>query len=100
MGGEAYADRGLAATQLESLLLAEVESKTAPVVAVAVPGRGGVVWRPGEVRLVGPVASEFARAIDALLEDIDLGSRAEVRDALLSIGGAHLVVDRSAEPVH
>jgi hypothetical protein len=100
MGEEAYADRGLAASQLESLLLGEADSEAGPVVAVAVPGRGGVLWRPGDVRLIGPVSAEFERAIGALLDGIDLGSRTDVRDALLSIGGARLVVDRSAERVH
>lgn len=95
MGDEAYADRGLAASQLESLLLGEADSAAGPVVAVALPGRGGVLWRPGVVRLIGPVAVEFERAIDALLDGVDLASRAEVRDSLLSVGGARLVVDRA-----
>lgn len=94
MGDEAYADRGLAASQLESLLLAAADRASGPVIAVAVPGRGGVVWEAGRVSLVGPVSSEFERAIDALLDDIDLGSRTAVLDALLSLGGAKLIVDR------
>ncbi len=95
MGHEPYADRGLAASQLEEWLVAFADTAVGPVVAVAVPGRGGVLWRPGEIRLVGPVSAEFERAIDALLEDVDLGSRTAVLDALLSLGGARLVVDRS-----
>jgi hypothetical protein len=54
-----------------------------------------VLWQPGEVRLIGPVSAEFERTIDALLEDVDLGSKTAVLGALLSIGGARLVVDRS-----
>lgn len=99
MGDEPYADRGLAASQLEEWLVAFADSASGPVVAVAVPGRGGVLWRPGEVRLVGPVSADFERAIDALLEDVDLGSRTAVLDALLSMGGARLIVDRIG-PVH
>jgi hypothetical protein len=99
MTDEPYADRGLAASQLEAWLVAFADTAAGPVVGVAVPGRGGVLWRPGEIRLVGPVTAEFERAIDALLEDIDLGSRTAVLDALLSLGGARLVVDRS-ELIH
>ena len=99
MGDEPYADRGLAASQLETWLISFADAGAGPVVGVAVPGRGGVLWRPGEIRLVGPVNTEFERAIDALLEDIDLGSRTAVLDALLSLGGARLAVDRS-EVVH
>lgn len=95
MGDEPYADRGLAASQLEEWLLAFAEATTGPVAGVAVPGRGGVLWQPGEVRLIGPVSPEFERAIDALLEDVDLGSKSAVLGALLSLGGARLVVDRS-----
>lgn len=95
MGDEPYAERGLAASQLETRLVAFADAAAGPVVGVAVPGRGGVLWRPGEIRLVGPVSTEFERAIDALLEDVDLGSRTAVLDALLSIGGARLIIDRS-----
>src|SRR5918994_7110508 len=95
MGDEAYADRGLAASQLEAWVLAFAEATAGPVAGVAVPGRGGVLWQPGEVRLIGPVSAEFERAIDALLEDVDLGSKTAVLGALLSLGGARLVVDRS-----
>lgn len=99
MGDEAYADRGLAASQLESLLLAETGQADGPVIAVAVPGRGGVVWEAGRVSLVGPVGAEFERAIDALLDDVDITSRTAVLDALLSLGGAKLIVDRIG-PAH
>ncbi len=99
MPEEPYADRGLAASQLEEWLVAFADSAVGPVVGVAVPGRGGVLWRPGEIRLVGPVNGEFERAIDALLEDVDLASKTAVLDALLSLGGARLVVDRS-ELIH
>jgi hypothetical protein len=95
MGDEPYADRGLAESQLEGWVLAFAEAVAGPVVGIAVPGRGGVLWQPGEVRLIGPVSVEFERAIEALLDDVDLGSRSAVLGALLSLGGARLVVDRS-----
>ena len=96
MGDEPYADRGLAASQLEAWVLAFAEAVAGPVVGIAVPGRGGVLWQPGEVRFIGPASVEFERAIDALLEDVDLGSKSAVLGALLSLAGARLVVDRSA----
>jgi hypothetical protein len=94
MSDEPYASRGLSASQLEALLIREADA-AGIVVAVAFPGRGGVLWQPGAIRLVGPAGEDFKRAIDGLLEGIDLGSGTQVRDALLSIGGARLVVDRS-----
>jgi hypothetical protein len=94
MSDEPYADRGLSASQLGAQLTAEAEVLSGEVVAVAFPGRGGVLWQPGEVRLVGPVRAEFELAIDALLDGTDLGSGTQMRDALLSMGGARLVVDR------
>jgi hypothetical protein len=94
MSDEPYASRGLSASQLEALLTRAADL-AGIVVAVAFPGRGGVLWQPGVIRLVGPVGEDFERAIDGLLEGVDLGSDTHVRDALLSIGGARLVVDRS-----
>jgi hypothetical protein len=95
MGDEPYASRGLAASQLKTLLTGQADALTGSVVAVAFPGRGGVLWQPGSTRLVGPVAAEFERAIDALLDGIDLRSGIQVRDALLTMAGARLVVDRT-----
>ena len=48
--------------------------------------------------LIGPVTEEFRLAIDALLEDARRESGAQVRDALLSMGGARLVVQRLIVP--
>jgi hypothetical protein len=96
MGDEPYANRGLSASQLERLLTSQADALTGRVVAVALPGRGGVLWTPGAIRLVGPIGDDFKRAIDGLLDGIDLGSGAQVRDALLSMGGARLVIDRSS----
>ena len=95
MSDEPYSGRGLSASQLEGRLTTEADALTGKVVAVAFPGRGGVIWQPGTIRLVGPVGAEFERAIDGLLEGIDLESGTQVRDVLLSMGGARLVVDRT-----
>jgi hypothetical protein len=94
MSDEPYADRGLSASQLEAQLTTAAEALSGEVVAVTFAGRGGVLWQPGKVRLVGPVRAEFEQAIDALLDGTDLGSGAQVRDALISMAGARLVVDR------
>ena len=61
-------------------------------------GRGAVVWRDGRIRYAGPRCQrriELEAAVDALLEldSVDVGSLVEVRDALLTIGGARLVRD-------
>jgi hypothetical protein len=94
MSDEPYADRGLSASQLEAQLTTAAAALSGEVIAVAFAGRGGVLWQPGEIRLVGPVQAEFERAIDALLDGTDLGSGAQIRDLLMSMGGARLVVDR------
>lgn len=94
MPDEPYADAGLSERQLRSLVEREAEALTGDVVGVAFAGRGGVLWHAGEIRLVGPVGAGFEPAIDGLLDGVDLRSAAEVRDALLSMGGARLVVDR------
>jgi hypothetical protein len=61
-------------------------------------GRGAVVWRDGRIRFAGPRCSrrlELERAVNALfeLDKVDSESLAEVREALLTIGGARLVRD-------
>jgi len=95
MSDEAYASRGLSAGQLEALLTREADAVAGMVDAVAFPGRGGVLWQPGSICLVGPVGEGLERAIDGLLEGVDLGSGTHVRDAHLSMGGARLVMDRT-----
>ena len=98
MDDEPYARQGLASRQLEPVLKDAAESRLGEVVAVVVPGRGGVLWHGGEIGLVGPVTEEFRQAIDVLLEDARPESGAQVRDALLSMGGARLVVQRLIVP--
>ena len=65
-------------------------------------GRGAVLWRDGRVRYAGPRCEqriELEAAVDALfdLEQVDLSSAAQVRDALLTIGGARLLRDPLAD---
>jgi hypothetical protein len=61
-------------------------------------GRGAVVWRDGRIRFAGPRCQrriELEAAVDALfeLDHVNSASLVEVRDALLTIGGARLVRD-------
>jgi hypothetical protein len=61
-------------------------------------GRGAVVWRDGRIRFAGPRCQrriELEAAVEALFEmdQVDSASLVEVRDALLTIGGARLVRD-------
>ena len=61
-------------------------------------GRGAVVWRDGRIRFAGPRCQrriELEAAVAALFEmdRVDGASLVEVRDALLTIGGARLIRD-------
>lgn len=61
-------------------------------------GRGAVVWRDGRIRFAGPRCErrlDLERAVNALfeLDRVDSESVVEVREALLTIGGARLVRD-------
>jgi len=63
-----------------------------------------VVWRDGRIRYAGPRCQrrrELEAAVEALLEmeNVDLASVAQVRDALLTIGGARLLRD-PVSPLH
>ncbi len=65
---------------------------------VGYAGRGAVVWRRGKIRFAGPRCQrrlELEEAIWALLEieEVDVTSVAQVREALLTIGGARLLRD-------
>jgi aminoglycoside phosphotransferase (APT) family kinase protein len=78
--------------------------RSGQTLAVGYNGRGAVVWRDGRVRYAGPRCQrriELEAAVEALfeLENVDLASRADVRDALLTIGGARLLRDPLA-PIH
>ena len=91
---EPYTERGLSAVQLADALRDEADRCLGELVAVAYQGRGGVLWDAGQVRIIGTSSEELERAIAALLDDADTASRADVLDALLSLGGARLVVHR------
>jgi hypothetical protein len=65
---------------------------------VGYTGRGAVLWRHGKLRFAGPRCErrrELQRAVEALLEleAVDVSSANQVRDALLTIGGAQLLRD-------
>ena len=65
---------------------------------VAYCGRGAVIWRDGRIRFAGERNQrrrELEVAVDALLEmeEVNLGSLEQVRDALLTMGGARLLKD-------
>ncbi|HET9756358.1 MAG TPA: hypothetical protein VFP66_07650 [Candidatus Limnocylindrales bacterium] len=91
---EPYAEVGLSEAQLRSLVEQEASTLTGDVIGVAFAGRGGVLWHAGGIRLVGPVGAGFEPAVAGLLDGVDLGSGAEVRDVLLSMRGARLVLER------
>jgi hypothetical protein len=98
MNDEPYSRLGLSASQLEVLLKSQGGGLLGEVVGIAFAGRGGVLWHGRQIRLVGPVQEEFRLAIAALLEDMTLESGTQVRDVLLSMGGARLVVHRLVAP--
>lgn len=65
---------------------------------VAYCGRGAVVWRGGQLRFAGvrnQRRRELEAAVEALLdmEGVSLSSLEQVRDALLTMGGARLLRD-------
>jgi hypothetical protein len=71
-------------------------SRNTRALVVDVAGRGAVVWRAGRIRFAGPRCQnrlDLERAVEALLEmeQVDLSSAGQVRDALLTIGGARVV---------
>jgi hypothetical protein len=74
---------------------------TSRTLVVAYCGRGAVVWRAGQLRFAGlrdERRRELEVAVEALLEmeEVDLDSARQVRDALLTIGGARLLRDLPA----
>lgn len=69
-----------------------------PSLVVDYAGRGAVVWRDGRIRYAGPRCQnriDLERAVEALIEmdGVDLASADDVRDALLTIGGARIKRD-------
>ena len=65
---------------------------------VAYCGRGAVVWRDGRIRFAG-IRNQHRRELEAAvkalleLEDVDFRSIEQVREALLTMGGARLMRD-------
>ena len=75
---------------------------TAPTLVVAYCGRGAVVWREGRIRFAGlrnQRRRELEVAVEALLEmeEVNVASLEQVRDALLTMGGARLLRDPLAQ---
>lgn len=74
-------------------------SATRPrTLVVAYCGRGAVVWRDGHIRFAGvrnQRRRELQTAVEALLEmeRVNVSSFEQVRDALLTMGGARLLRD-------
>jgi hypothetical protein len=96
---QAYSTDGLDEATLRDRLIAQADRLTGEAIGVAFPGRGAALWHEGHISVLGPVGQpgrELGDAIDALLESEDLRSPAAVRDALLTMAGAQLVVHRVA----
>lgn len=72
--------------------------RTVVSLVVAYCGRGAVVWRDGKLRFAGvrnQRRRELEAAVEALfeIEGVDVSSVGQVRDALLTMGGARLLRD-------
>lgn len=94
-----YSTEGLDEETLRDRLIDQAGRLTGEAIGVAFPGRGAALWHEGRISILGPVGQpgrELGEAIDALLESEDLRSPAAVRDALLTMAGAQLVVHRVA----
>lgn len=67
------------------------------MIGVAFPGRGAVMWHEGEISILGPASErsrELREAVAALLDGADVTSPRVVRDLLVTMAGARLVVHR------
>lgn len=95
----AYSTKGLDEATLRDRLIGQAERLTGEAIGIAFPGRGAALWHEGRISILDPVGQagrELGEAIDALLESEDFRSPAAVRDALLTMAGARLVVHRVA----
>jgi hypothetical protein len=95
----AYSTEGLDEATLRDRLIDQADRLVGEAIGVAFPGRGAALWSEGRLTVLGPVGQpgrELREAIDALLEGEDPRSAAAVRDALLTMAGARLVVHRVA----
>jgi hypothetical protein len=96
-GPPAYATVGLDEETLRQLLIDEADKRSGETIGVAFPGRGAVLWHPGEISVLGPAGErvrELRDAVEALVEGANLASPAVVEDLLLTMAGARPVVHR------
>lgn len=96
---QAYSTEGLDEATLRDRLIDQADRLTGEAIGIAFPGRGAALWYEGRISVLGPAGQagrELAEAVDALLESEDLRSAAAVRDALLTMAGAQLIVHRVA----
>jgi hypothetical protein len=92
-----YAAMGLDEASLRRLLIDEADRRVGDTIGVAFPGRGAVLWHQGRISFLGPAGErgrELSDAVEALIEGVDIGSGMAVRDLLLTMSGARLVVHR------
>jgi hypothetical protein len=95
---QALPDRGTGRDALRGRLIDQADRLTGEAIGVF-PGRGAALWHDGRLSILSPVGQpgrELGEAIGALLESEDLQSAAAVRDAVLTMAGARLVVHRVA----
>jgi hypothetical protein len=94
-----YTQEGLDEEVLRQRLVDEADRLVGETVGVAFPGRGAVLWHQGALSFPGPAGErgrELRNAVEALVEGVDVSSPTVVRDLLLTMGGARLVVHRLA----
>jgi hypothetical protein len=94
-----YSQEGLDEAILRQRLVDEADGLVGETVGVAFPGRGALLWHQGAISFRGPAGErgrELRNAVEALLEGVDVSSTTVVRDLLLTMGGARLVVHRLA----
>jgi hypothetical protein len=93
----AYATAGLDDETLRQRLIDEADRRAGDTIGVAFPGRGAVLWHQGHISVLEPAGErgrELREVVEALVEGADIASATVVRDLLLTMGGARLVIDR------
>jgi len=94
-----YAAMGLDEASLRRLLIDEADRRVGETIGVAFPGRGAVLWHQRRISFLGPAGErgrELRGAVEALIEGVDIRSGLAVRDLLLTMSGARLVVHQLA----
>jgi hypothetical protein len=92
-----YSKEGLNEAALRHRLVDEADRLEGETVGVAFPGRGAVLWHQGAISFLEPTGErgrELRVAVEALVEGFDVSSSTVVRDLLLTMGGARLIVHR------